>query len=219
MPAVPAVIYGGAQFTGPAADGTSGQVLRRSATALTLEFGTVTAGIDGTTGGTDNAVLRADGTGGSTAQAGTIAILTDAGSFTTTAGNSQYTSASGDVQIGEGNYFQPSQLRVYLQAAIQWIQFAGYGLLLHCVDSTRMAVHDPSHNNLDFECRDLVATRTVRHAAFTVATLPTAGTAGRAAYASNGRKNGEGAGAGTGVLVFDDGVAWRAVDTGATVAA
>lgn len=53
---------------------------------------------------------------------------------------------------------------------------------------------------------------------FTVANLPT-GTAGRLAFASNGRKNGEGAAAGTGVLVFHDGVAWRSCDTGATVAA
>jgi hypothetical protein len=39
------------------------------------------------------------------------------------------------------------------------------------------------------------------------------------AYATNGRKNGEGAGAGTGVLVFYDGTNWIAVDTGQTVAA
>ena len=60
---------------------------------------------------------------------------------------------------------------------------------------------------------------TVAPGTYTVATLPTAGTARRIAYASNGRKNGEGAAAGTGVIVFDDGTAWRACDTGATVAA
>jgi hypothetical protein len=43
--------------------------------------------------------------------------------------------------------------------------------------------------------------------------------AGSQAFASNGRKNGEGVGAGTGVLVFYDGTNWKAVDTGATVAA
>lgn len=53
---------------------------------------------------------------------------------------------------------------------------------------------------------------------YTVAGMP-AGSAGDVVYASNGRKNGEGAGAGTGVLVFKDGTAWRACDTGATVAA
>jgi hypothetical protein len=53
---------------------------------------------------------------------------------------------------------------------------------------------------------------------YTVAGLP-AGSAGLIAFASNGRKNGEGAGLGTGVLVFHDGTAWRACDTGATVAA
>ena len=55
-------------------------------------------------------------------------------------------------------------------------------------------------------------------ATYTVASLP-ALSAGSIAYASNGRKNGEGVGSGTGVLVFRDGTAWRACDTGATVAA
>lgn len=53
---------------------------------------------------------------------------------------------------------------------------------------------------------------------YTVATLPAVGR-GQIAYASNGRKNGEGAGSGTGVMVFSDATAWRACDTGATVAA
>jgi len=44
--------------------------------------------------------------------------------------------------------------------------------------------------------------------------------AGSVAYASNGRKNGEGGGAGTGVLVFYDGAGlWIACDTGTAVAA
>jgi len=54
---------------------------------------------------------------------------------------------------------------------------------------------------------------------FTVATLPTTGFAGAILYASDGRKNGEGAGAGTGVLAFYDGTNWIAVDSGQTVAA
>ena len=64
----------------------------------------------------------------------------------------------------------------------------------------------------------VIATRPVRLPSYTVAGLP-AGSTGDTAYASNGRKNGEGAGLGTGVLVFKDGTAWRACDTGATVAA
>lgn len=55
-------------------------------------------------------------------------------------------------------------------------------------------------------------------ATYTVAGLPAVGAA-KLAYASNGRKNGEGAGLGTGVMVFSDATAWRACDTGATVAA
>ena len=55
---------------------------------------------------------------------------------------------------------------------------------------------------------------------FTVAGLPESSGSARIAFASDGRKNGEAADAGTGVLVFRDasGV-WCAVDTGAAVAA
>lgn len=53
---------------------------------------------------------------------------------------------------------------------------------------------------------------------YTVAGLPPM-SAGAWSYATNGRKNGEGAGVGTGVMVFRDNTAWRACDTGATVAA
>lgn len=55
---------------------------------------------------------------------------------------------------------------------------------------------------------------------FTVALLPASASVGTLAYATDGRKAGEGAGAGTGVLVFFDGAdKWIAVDTGAEVAA
>jgi len=52
----------------------------------------------------------------------------------------------------------------------------------------------------------------------TVANLPTNATAGDRAFASNGRKPSEGAGAGTGVPVYFDGTAWRS-PAGTTVAA
>lgn len=54
---------------------------------------------------------------------------------------------------------------------------------------------------------------------YTVGTLPTPGTAARTAYASNGRNPGEGAAAGTGCVVWDNGTNWIAASTGATVAA
>lgn len=53
----------------------------------------------------------------------------------------------------------------------------------------------------------------------TVAGLPTPGQAGRTRFATDGRKTGEGAGLGTGVLCYDDGVAFRRVDDGTTVVA
>lgn len=60
--------------------------------------------------------------------------------------------------------------------------------------------------------------------AFTVANLPTTTMvktlgAGDMAFATNGRKDGEGAGVGTGVPVFWDGSGWKTVTTGAAVAA
>jgi hypothetical protein len=58
----------------------------------------------------------------------------------------------------------------------------------------------------------------VRLPSYVVASLPAAA-AGDTAFASNGRKSGEGAGAGTGVQVYYDGTAWRACDTSNTVAA
>jgi len=57
------------------------------------------------------------------------------------------------------------------------------------------------------------------HESSTVANLPVAGQAGRERFASDGRKTGEAAGLGTGVLAYDDGVAWRRVDDGTTVVA
>jgi hypothetical protein len=54
----------------------------------------------------------------------------------------------------------------------------------------------------------------------TVANLPVSGVGnGDWAYAQDGRKNGEGAGAGTGVPVWYSAGAWYAVDSGAVVAA
>ena len=53
---------------------------------------------------------------------------------------------------------------------------------------------------------------------YTVASLPT-GVAGMNLFVTDGRKNGEGSGAGTGVMVFYDGSSFCACDTGATVAA
>ncbi len=50
------------------------------------------------------------------------------------------------------------------------------------------------------------------------ASLPAAGQTGRLLFVTNGRKLGEGAGAGTGVLAYDDGVAWRRTADDTTVA-
>jgi hypothetical protein len=54
---------------------------------------------------------------------------------------------------------------------------------------------------------------------YTVGSLPSSGTAGGMAFATNGRKPGEGAGAGTGVQVFYDGSHWISVCSGTTITA
>lgn len=48
--------------------------------------------------------------------------------------------------------------------------------------------------------------------------LPTPGEPGRLRFVTNGRKVGEGIGAGTGVPAYDDGVAWRRTSDDTTVA-
>ena len=73
----------------------------------------------------------------------------------------------------------------------------------------------PNSSNVRFEVTEEGAKVT----SFSVASLPAGADAGTINYATDGRKNGEGAAAGTGVLVFYDGSNWIAVDTGATVAA
>lgn len=52
-----------------------------------------------------------------------------------------------------------------------------------------------------------------------VAALPLAGRVGRLRLVTNGRKVGEGVGAGTGTLAYDDGTAWRRASDDTTVVA
>jgi len=54
--------------------GASGEVLTSNGAAAAPSFAAASGGIGGGTGSTDNAILRADGTGGSTAQAADIVI-------------------------------------------------------------------------------------------------------------------------------------------------
>lgn len=63
---------------------------------------------------------------------------------------------------------------------------------------------------------DIAASATVRPGKFTVAGLPV-GAEGQIAYATNGRKVGEGAGAGTGVPVYFSNAAWRTYSGDAAV--
>lgn len=70
--------------------------------------------------------------------------------------------------------------------------------------------------SMDAAVRRLIALGTP----VTFANLPAASASneGDIAFVSNGRKASESAGHGTGVEVYSDGTAWRAVDTSSTVA-
>lgn len=54
--------------------------------------------------------------------------------------------------------------------------------------------------------------------AIVFASLPTPGQAGRLRFVTDGRKIGEGAGLGTGVPAYDDGIAFRRTSDDSTVA-
>ena len=88
----------------------------------------------------------------------------------------------------------------------------------------RPRVHFLDGTNVDISAVDDVpneevqVTINVNLDTYTVAGLP-AGSLGDMALATDGRKTGEGAAAGTGVMVYHDGTAWRRVDDGTTVAA
>lgn len=92
-----------------------------------------------------------------------------------------------------------------------------YGLLIKpYTGASDYAIY--SEGGLCFFQGQIQTASSLQLGAFTVATLP-AGTAGAIAYASNGRKVGEGSGSGTGVPVYYSNGEWRVYSTDAQVAA
>lgn len=71
----------------------------------------------------------------------------------------------------------------------------------------------------NFAARGRAKFSTINIDPLTVEALPARASVGDISYAANGRKNGEGAGSGTGILVFFDGTNWIACDSGQTVSA
>ena len=71
---------------------------------------------------------------------------------------------------------------------------------------------------VDQAMREMLTTINALTSPVLFANLP-AGAEGQIIFVSNGRKAGQGVGAGTGVLAFHDGTTWIAVDTGTAVAA
>lgn len=79
--------------------------------------------------------------------------------------------------------------------------------------------HNGTNATLVSSSGSVLSSQPVGVGSYAVASLPAAGTAGRIAYASNGRKSGEGAAAGTGCPVWDDGTNWKTFYDNTTVAA
>lgn len=79
------------------------------------------------------------------------------------------------------------------------------------------AIRNLAHRLTTVENRERVETAgAIQPLAF--ANLPAAGQRGRLRFCTNGRKVGEGAGVGTGIVAYDDGVAWRRTADDTTVA-
>ena len=116
---------------------------------------------------------------------------------------------------------------VIRRAVADLVASASAGSLAYATDgktqtnTTGVVVYFDGTNWRAIDTGNIVSTTYILPVApnYTVAALPVAGIRGRYAFATNGRKTGEGAGAGTGVLCYDDSVAWRRVDDGTTVAA
>lgn len=95
--------YAGSNFTVPPGSGGTGlnaigsasQCLKVNSGATALEFGSCASGsIGGSTGATDNALLRADGTGGSTLQNSPVTVADTTGMMTFATGGGVQTSTS-----------------------------------------------------------------------------------------------------------------------------
>jgi hypothetical protein len=78
---------------------SNGDVIKYNATNDEFEIGAASGGIGGSLGATDNVIVRADGTGGATAQ-GSSATVSDAGDVIAAAGR-YFMVASSDIQFGD----------------------------------------------------------------------------------------------------------------------
>lgn len=123
----------------------------------------------------------------------------------------------GPIVISEGiaTVVDPSGLG-FGDQSLRRIQAATDGLELVTGGATRLRVG----NGVGLAEFLITASLPMRQYVGTVAALNgLALAAGTTAYATNGRKAGEGAGAGTGVLAFRDASNWIACDTGAVLSA
>lgn len=117
--------------TGLIALGTALQVLRVNAGATALEYAAASGGVGGSTGATDNRVLRADGTGGATLQNSAVTI-DDSGNVTGVAA----LTATGQITVPAGSAASPS-LRISQPSGT-----TNNGFYSHTPPSVSLSVND-----------------------------------------------------------------------------
>lgn len=286
MPAAVAVTNGGTRLKTPTALPGSAEMLTVDANGQLATQAIPSAGISGSLGSTDNALLRADGTGGATAQ-GSSSTLSDAGALAVNGSAASVRSYDSGgtryVEIGEngsrpyvagshGNlrlinagttsgYIEFADTAGNVRARVNMIAAAfdaasgitmqngravmgtggsgfldlirsdgfawrasAFGSYETGIISTAAGVlqitNGTSGTYRDLLLRNLTASGVIQFGSYTVATLPSSPADGQIAFASNGRKSGEGAGTGTGVFVYSDGGTWYDnINTSSVVAA
>jgi hypothetical protein len=191
--------------------------ITHSSNALTVAGATAIAFGSGTVvrpGADDGATLGASGTAWSDLflASGSVINFNASDVTITHSANALTIGGAADIVFAAGTTVRPggNDNATLGSATISWSDlFLASGGAINFNDGNATLTHSAGN---------LTSSVPVTLPSYVVASLPT-GAAGRMAFASNGRKNGEGAAAGTGVLVFHDGTNWCACDTGATVAA
>jgi hypothetical protein len=180
-------------------NGATGKIIQDASGINAPGSGVLSGVLEVDSGAASDLVLKYNGNDALTAGANTIQVGTDGGGRRLVLAAVGGTNEGGEIVFnGAGAY---SGTSVYIDRFQDTLRVVHTGTVPLQVNTTRIAADVP-----------------IRAKSYAVASLP-AGTAGDTAYASDGRKAGEGAASGTGVLVFHDGSNWIAVDTGATVAA
>lgn len=236
MPAAVAVTNGGTRLKTPTALPGSAEMLTVDANGQLATQAIPSAGIGGSLGPTANAFVLTSGTGGSTAQGSDLTY--SSGAIARATGNVSIAATIGELSLTSGNNLvNVMSGRLYLQNTRHYLflNIDTSATTLHFDANGEIGIGSGgklsfSSTTNSYGTADVGALRSaagvlkisdgssgfgtlhalLRTNSYTVATLPSSPADAQIAFASNGRKSGEGAGAGTGVFCFSDGGSWYA---------